>query len=111
MYQSFLCSFVLFAVFHGTFQAALDDYVFREDPNYHFEEIGKESGPEYTLYVINMTSQKWKSGTLITKLKEGGEVMVFNATFNNISAISWRSVLLVAETGVPGKKHRAVVGQ
>jgi hypothetical protein len=44
MYQSFLCSFVLIAVFHGTFQAALDDYVFREDPNYHFEEIGKESG-------------------------------------------------------------------
>ena len=27
--------------------------------------------------------------------------MVFNATFNNISAISWRSVLLVEETGVP----------
>jgi len=30
--------------------------------------------------------------------------MLFNATFNNISAISWRSVLLVEETGVPGKK-------
>ena len=29
--------------------------------------------------------------------------MVFNATFNNILAISWRSVLLVKETGVPGK--------
>jgi hypothetical protein len=27
-------------------------------------------------------------------------VMVFNATFNNISIISWRSVLLVEETGV-----------
>jgi hypothetical protein len=26
--------------------------------------------------------------------------MVFNATFNNISAISWRSVLLEEETGV-----------
>jgi hypothetical protein len=26
--------------------------------------------------------------------------MVFNATFNNISLISWRSVLLVEETGV-----------
>jgi len=25
-------------------------------------------------------------------------IMVFNATFNNISAISWRSVLLVDET-------------
>jgi hypothetical protein len=30
--------------------------------------------------------------------------MVFNATFNNISAISWRSVLLVEKTGVPRKK-------
>jgi len=26
--------------------------------------------------------------------------MVFNATFNNISVISWRSVLLVEETGL-----------
>ena len=29
--------------------------------------------------------------------------MVFSATFNNISAISRRSVLFVEETGVPGK--------
>jgi hypothetical protein len=28
--------------------------------------------------------------------------MVFNATFNNISVISWWSVLLVEETGGPG---------
>ena len=34
--------------------------------------------------------------------------MVFNATFNNISAISWRSVLLVEETGVPGENHQPV---
>jgi hypothetical protein len=27
-------------------------------------------------------------------------VMVVNATFNNISVISWQSVLLVEETGV-----------
>jgi hypothetical protein len=30
--------------------------------------------------------------------------MVFNGTFNNISIISWRSVLLVEETGVPREK-------
>jgi hypothetical protein len=30
-------------------------------------------------------------------------LMVFNATFNNISVISWRSVLLVEETGGPGE--------
>jgi hypothetical protein len=35
-------------------------------------------------------------------------IMVFNATFNNISVISWRSVLLVGETGVPGENHRLV---
>ena len=28
-------------------------------------------------------------------------LMVFNTTFNNISVISWRSVLLVEETGLP----------
>ena len=32
--------------------------------------------------------------------------MVFNVTFNNISAISWWSVLLVEETGVPRENHQ-----
>jgi hypothetical protein len=32
--------------------------------------------------------------------------MVFNATFNNITVISWRSVVLVEETGLPGENHR-----
>jgi hypothetical protein len=31
--------------------------------------------------------------------------MVFNATFNKISVISWPSVLLVEENGVPGDHH------
>ena len=33
-------------------------------------------------------------------------LMVFNATFNNISVISWRSILLVEETREPGENHR-----
>jgi hypothetical protein len=32
--------------------------------------------------------------------------MVFNTSFNNISVILWRSVLLVEETWVPGENHR-----
>ena len=32
-------------------------------------------------------------------------VKVFNATFNKISVISWRSVLLVKDTGVPMKTN------
>jgi hypothetical protein len=31
--------------------------------------------------------------------------MVFYATFNNISAILWQSVLLVEESRVPGENH------
>ena len=36
-------------------------------------------------------------------------IMVFNATFNNISVILWQSVLLVKETEVPGENHWPVV--
>ena len=35
-------------------------------------------------------------------------VMVFNATFSNISVMSWRSILLVEQTGIPGENHRPV---
>jgi hypothetical protein len=36
--------------------------------------------------------------------------MVFSATFDNISVISWRSIVLVIpeETGGPGENHRPV---
>ena len=34
--------------------------------------------------------------------------MVFYATFDNISVISWRSVSLVEETGVSGENHQPV---
>ena len=34
--------------------------------------------------------------------------MILNATFNNISILSWRSVLLVEEIGRPGENHRHV---
>ena len=37
-----------------------------------------------------------------------GCLLVFNAIFNKISAISRRSVLLVEETGRPGEIHRPV---
>jgi hypothetical protein len=43
----------------------------------------------------------------IVSIHDGlGWFMVFNATFNNISAISWWSVLLVEETREPGENHR-----
>jgi len=70
------------------------------------------------LSFINVT---YKHGSIVSRstasYKEGtfsfGEdcVMVFNATFNTISVISWRSVLLVEETGVPEENHRPAASQ
>jgi len=45
-----------------------------------------------------------------TILMTGWLVMVYNATFNNISVLLWRSVLLVEETGVPGENHQPAAG-
>ena len=36
---------------------------------------------------------------------------MFNATSSNISAISWRPVLVVEEAGVPGEDHRQATGK
>ena len=35
-------------------------------------------------------------------------IWMLNVTFNNILVISWRSILLVGETRVPGVNHRPV---
>jgi hypothetical protein len=41
-------------------------------------------------------------------IKSTDKDMVFNTTFNNISVISWRPVLFVEETGVPGENGQPV---
>jgi hypothetical protein len=37
--------------------------------------------------------------------KRNNQAMVFNTTFNNISVISWQSVLLVEKTGGSRENH------
>jgi hypothetical protein len=82
-------------------------------------EDQKEVWVEWLLHRSDVTSKGWNLHgqvsfnflrsllTLMNLLNlKGVLVMVFNATFDNISAISWRSVLLVEETGVPGENHR-----
>ena len=50
--------------------------------------------------------QKSPSSHQVLVIRIRVRFMVFIATFNNISAISWRSDLLVKETGVPGENNR-----
>ena len=53
----------------------------------------------------------FKTYSLFSLLQFGWLVgfMVLNATFNNISVISWQSVLFVEETAVYRENHRPVV--
>jgi len=55
--------------------------------------------------VFSRESQ-WKQNVISCAMVKRVRVMVFNATFNNISAISWWPVLLVEEEGVPGKNQQ-----
>jgi hypothetical protein len=59
---------------------------------------------------ITFHPANWKALDLLHYLKGFDfflfDFIVFNATFSNISAISWRPVLVVEEAGVPGETHR-----
>ena len=50
-----------------TVATPLDDYVNRFDPFYKYEKIAEVRGPGYTLYTLNMTSQKWKTGKRLVR--------------------------------------------
>ena len=54
-------------------------------------------------YEINLLITLIHSLCSISSVCNGAKVMVFNVTFNNISAMPWRSVLLVKVTGEPRK--------
>jgi len=65
----------------------------------------------FVLYTVDRTPlQNWKQmlwKCLIIFYMEGYvKVMVFHTTFNNISVIWCRSVLLVEEIGIPRENHR-----
>ena len=62
----------------------------------------------YVIYVYQYRNNNTFNCTLAIEGWLVGLVrfMVFNATFNNISVILWRSFLVVEETRVPGENHR-----
>jgi hypothetical protein len=66
-------------------------------------------------YGIGWLLCDWNNGILLRKNQHERihkiwfdfDFWCFNATFNSISAISWRPVLVVEEAGVPGENHRS----
>jgi hypothetical protein len=57
--------------------------------------------PEIIMILLNMQNK-------FILRKSGVRVVVFNVTFNNISVILWRPVLLVEKTRVPVENHRPI---
>ena len=53
--------------------------------------------------ILAKNCTQWKT----TCYKDWFWFFVFNAIFSNISAISWRPVLVVEEARVPGENHRS----
>jgi hypothetical protein len=79
--------------YHYTVLTIVIPWHHRHDSNF----IDYCKSPDHTILIRHLTF--WHQRV---------RVMVFKATFNNISVISWRSVLLVEETRVPRENHRPV---
>ena len=78
-------------------------YVF--DLNVYFNKICNYVS--FSLFLTKLVRANTLSKTIThTKPALFGWCMVFNVTFNNISVLSYRSVLLVEETGVPGENQK-----
>lgn len=57
--SALLCALLLVANGSGT---PLDDYVKAPDPHFAWTVILTYNQPDYTLYILNFTSQKWLDG-------------------------------------------------
>jgi hypothetical protein len=79
--------------------------------NYNYIYLNKSLKKNITKLYYNWNcthsffSQQIFIVNLIMQSDNGLGFMVFNATFNNISVISWWPVLLVEEIRVPGENH------
>jgi len=77
--------------------------------------LSRSEGVIFLFLIVFFSHWKWTKPTPTHQSNEYRDMqlsglvwfMVFIATFNNISVISWQSVSLVEETVVPGENHRA----
>lgn len=63
-WMGFTAAFIVIAVgfnSHRAFASVLENFVAEFDPAYQYSLVGSSSGPGYTSYVLDMTSQTWRS--------------------------------------------------
>ena len=107
-------------IFVNSSSFILNNYLFTFDQNCYIRVITKLPNSEQFVrqdcskVVFDVLNHIWicilihkiNVFTVLLLKKLGGlGVMVFSTSFNNISVISWLSVLLVGETGVLGENY------
>ncbi len=55
-----LAAVLVLILSQGSLATALDDYIAAPDDSYKFELVNTVSGPGYTAYILDMTSQTWR---------------------------------------------------
>jgi len=65
----------------------LDDYVNAPDPSFTWKLIQTYPFPTYTVYILNMTSQKWLDG-IILATKTVFQCFVFSFILNPINLVA-----------------------
>lgn len=51
----------------GSERTALDNYIAAPDPSYKYEVVNKVTGKGYTTFIVNMTSQTWRSASEVDR--------------------------------------------
>ena len=51
----------------GSERTALDNYVAAPDPSYKYEVVNKVTGNGYTTFIVDMTSQTWRSAAEVDR--------------------------------------------
>jgi hypothetical protein len=69
LFFSFSCLILIILLINKKcFSTPLDDYVRADDPHFNWTLIKTYDEPDYKLYVLNFTSQKWYDGKSIDLL-------------------------------------------
>lgn len=70
-------------------QTSLDSYVAKPDASYNYSLVSTISGPNYTDYVIELTSQTWRTSAEVDKTvwKHWVQIIVPNTVTNNTAVL------------------------
>jgi hypothetical protein len=66
MYSIYISSVLIFVLLWNTCSLTpLDDYVNTPDPTFGWKRLQTYPRTTYTVYILNMTSQKWMDGEIL----------------------------------------------